>query len=314
MIKIQHIFGAAGKKPLEKSKKHKYLKTSREYFIFFGSGAILLLVTVLSLPVPSTLTKDIAIPYTAHDVKTASLELGQSKTSQSGANGVGVTRERVVKPIFAYIFDFKKLSYSAASLPTKTLKQPVNEIISQGTTKYQYMWCSNGTYRYYTSAQFQNATIGFTHTSPDYCAENNQGKETELSDEPPTPSAPPSSSLINTSLLTVPDCTTTTIPYSTDYESVSWLPSGQTENFPGLNGTYFSCLGTTVSPVNEIVYTGTGVNYDTVDQEEAQQEAQEKCSAEYQSAMAQIDALGAGDSSAAVEVQQIYQECLDAAD
>ena len=65
-------------------------------------------------------------------------------------------------------------------------KQPVAQVVSSGTKKYQYMYCSNGSYQSYTNAQFNNPNTGFTHKSPDYCAQNNQGTETQLANAPPT--------------------------------------------------------------------------------------------------------------------------------
>jgi len=65
--------------------------------------------------------------------------------------------------------------------------------------------------------------------------------------------------------------------------------------------------------VNEVVYTGTGQNYDAESQEEATEQARQKCTEEYNSAMAQINEAGAGDSSATIELQRLYSECFDAA-
>lgn len=307
-------FDTDGKQAFKSNKEWQQLRFGRKYILPISLVASLLLIIVMALPIPITLTNIKTIPFTAQDVESASLELGQTQTTQSGVDGKDVVRTSSTTPLFAYIFGFKTASYITNAPKTTIVKQPINQLIAQGTKKYQYMWCSNGSYRYYTNSQFSSPDVGFTHESPDDCAKNNEGKETQLANSPPaTKPANPSSNLINTTTPTIPDCTTTSIPYGIDYQNASWLPTGQTQTEPGLDGTYFSCLGTTVQPINEIIYTGTGINYDTVNQQEVQQAAREKCQQEYQSAMAQIDAAGAGDSSATVEVQQLYQQCLNAA-
>ena len=277
----------------------------------------LVLIIVMAIPIPSTLTSSMSVPYNSEDVNTSSLEMGQAKTTQIGSNGMDIIHTHFISPLFAYIFGLKNSSYSRSAPQTNVVKQPVTQLIAQGTMKYQYMWCSNGSYRYYTNTQFKNPTIGFTHASPDDCAKNNEGKETQLANTPPstqpTASVAPSSNLINIPALTVPTCTTTSIPYGVDYQDASWLPTGQSQTSPGLDGTYYSCLDTSVPPVNEIIYTGTGTNYNSVNQQATIQAAKEQCQQQYQSAMAQIDAAGAGDSSATIEAQQLYQQCLAAA-
>jgi hypothetical protein len=275
-----------------------------------SASIVILLLVLFFLPLFSgTIVKSFPIAYTTTKVQDPSIELGDTQTKQSGADGIKKITYAEPKSLYNIFFGGGIMSKLKVKTSTIT-KQPVQEVISSGTLKYQYMYCSNGMYRYYTNAQFKSPDIGFTHKSPDYCAQNNQGTETQLADVPPKATTPIN---IPVSSFTVPNCTTTSIPYSIDYESVSWLPTGQTQTYPGLNGTYFSCLGTTVQPVNEVVYTGTGQNYDAESQEEATEQARQKCTEEYNSTMAQINEAGAGDSSATIELQRLYSECFDAA-
>lgn len=99
----------------------------------------------------------------------AGLELGQSEIRQPGRNG----EKRTTRSLL--------FGYEISSNQTN----PIDEVTAVGTRKYQYMHCSDGSYRYYTSEQFKNPNTGFTHQSPDSCAQNGAGTQIALSDTPP---------------------------------------------------------------------------------------------------------------------------------
>lgn len=71
---------------------------------------------------------------------------------------------------------------ATTSTPTQNTISPV---INNEERRYQYMYCSNGTYRYYTDEEFNKQNTGFTESGPDYCAQNGQGKKVQLADVPP---------------------------------------------------------------------------------------------------------------------------------
>jgi hypothetical protein len=290
-----------------KPRKHKAKNLFRLISTFI---VISLLVLFFSPLFSGAIVKSFPVAYTTTKVQDSSIELGDTQTEQLGADGIKTITYAEPKSLYNILFGGGMKN--SLKIKTSTItKQAVQEVINSGTLKYQYMYCSDGMYRYYTDAQFESPDIGFTHKSTDYCAQNNEGTETQLANMPPKSTE--STSNIPISDFTVPNCTTTSIPYGVDYESVSWLPTGQTETFAGLNGTYFSCIGTSVQPVDEVVYTGTGQDYNAEAEEEATAQARQKCTDEYNSAIAQIDAAGAAGSSATIEVQQLYSECLDAA-
>lgn len=302
---IKHLTKSSTRKLRECATKHLWYS--------IGVFVVLALLILSFIPMLSgTVVQFAPVAFTTHTVQDPNIELGNTQTEQAGTNGTQKVTYSEPKSVFNAIFGGGEEDKLIERTITVT-KQPVQEIIDSGTLKYQYMYCSNGNYRYYTDTQFKNPTTGFTHKSPDYCAQNHEGTETQLADTPPKQAAAATPSIAPISSLSVPDCTTTSIPYGIDYQNVSWLPEGQTETFPGLDGTYFSCLGTTVQPLNEIVDEGTGQNYDAESQEEAQSLAEQKCTDEYNSAMAQIDEAGAAGSSASIELQQLYSECLDGA-
>lgn len=140
------------------------------------------------------------------------------------------------------------------------IKAPVNKKVVNGTKKYQYMICSDGSSRYYTDEQFKDSQTGFTSKSKDYCEENNQGYKMGLSD---TGSL---NNYISSEAETIrgeeagvgavkDGCSYTSIPYKTVYRDVSWLNKGETRISKGSNGTKSSC-GWSTSPIDEEVLRG----------------------------------------------------------
>ncbi len=79
------------------------------------------------------------------------------------------------------------ISIAGVWQPENTSQNQVEQIkeANKKTKRWQYMYCSNGSYRYYTDEQFKNPQTGFTKNSKDYCASNGQGKMTKLADKPP---------------------------------------------------------------------------------------------------------------------------------
>ena len=147
-------------------------------------AVIILGLIALVFPIPSIDSTKVALPYSQQYTQDSSLELGQQQTRQPGNNGVTLEKKRLVKPAFAHLFGLK-LTYTSSDLPSETTVQPINEIIANGTKKYQYMHCSDGTYKYYSNDQFKEPLTGFTHSSPDACAEKGNGHMTALSDVAP---------------------------------------------------------------------------------------------------------------------------------
>jgi hypothetical protein len=153
-----------------------------------GVAGAAIFIGILLIPIPSTSTELISIPYTTQQVQDSNVELGDTQSRQPGTNGQGLERHKVVKPLLSYILGLKN-DYSSSSLPTQTTQAPINEIVAQGTKRYQYMLCSNGGYTYFTNEQLQNPKIGFTHKSPDSCAAKGYGHTTGLSDTAPQQAA-----------------------------------------------------------------------------------------------------------------------------
>lgn len=129
----------------------------------------LIAFTMLLVSVFGNYSTTEAIEFEKTTVSDSGLELGQSEMRQVGKNGQNTI-------IHNLIFGFKQ---SANRI------EPTNEITAKGTRRYQYMYCSDGSYRYYTAEQFKNPNVGYTHQSPDDCAKNGNGTETTIADTPP---------------------------------------------------------------------------------------------------------------------------------
>lgn len=165
------------------SSKVSFIKNRKFYIPALIILGVVVIVAVL--PLPHTSTETLSVPYTTQYVQSADIELGESQINQQGTNGEKIVETKLVSPIFAYIIGkTSDIKYSIQK-NIQTNQAPVSKVVANGTKKYQYMWCSNGSYRYYTNDQFKNALTGFTHKSPDNCAQNNAGNMTQLSDAAP---------------------------------------------------------------------------------------------------------------------------------
>lgn len=145
---------------------------------------VILLNIIIAFPIPHNASKEITLRYKEQHIQDASLELGDKQTRQAGVNGQGLERKHEIKPLFALLLGLN-IKYSTSKLPTQTTQAPINQVVADGTKKYQYMWCSNGGYSYYSNEQFKNPKVGFTHKSVDDCAKKNYGHMTGLADTAP---------------------------------------------------------------------------------------------------------------------------------
>ena len=140
-------------------------RISPRRLITYGAlGLGLFLLTLLG----SYTTKE-TVEYSSTPITDSNLELGQTEVRQVGKNGEKEITHNL-------IFGFETSS---------TGSDAVDEIIANGSRRYQYMYCSDGSHRYYTAEQFKDPNVGFTHQSPDYCARNGAGTQTTIADVPP---------------------------------------------------------------------------------------------------------------------------------
>lgn len=128
-------------------------------------------------------SEDQTLYYETKYIDDNSLELGVDEVEQEGENG----SEKVYYERKSYLLTDDEIYKFYTD--SETEKEPVEKIIRRGTRKWQYMICSDGHYRYYTDEQFQDPKTGFTHSSEDDCAKNNQGTMIALTDAPPSASS-----------------------------------------------------------------------------------------------------------------------------
>jgi hypothetical protein len=226
--------------------------TTKKQLLGSVLAAILVIVGLSIIPFNHTGTKTVSLDYVSQSTSDPTIELGNTKISQQGVNGSGVEKYTYKKSFIEYLLG-SKVTETQVSL--RTVRQPIDQVIANGTLRYQYMYCSNGSYRSYTDAQMKDPTFGLTHKSPDYCAANNEGTETQLAN------TPPGSRTINTSSGTV--CAQKTIPPGITDQDSSSLPVGQTQTLGGMIGfqtTYCNGKITTIPPINATEFVGTGTS------------------------------------------------------
>lgn len=135
------------------------------------------------IPLPYTFAKTVTVPFDITDKKSTELELGDTKVLQEGANGSKVVQVESLHNTWGRLFGLQPTQQKET---TSTIsKPPVDRVVANGTIKYQYMLCSDGSSRYYTDEQFKDPNTGFTSKSEDYCKANNQGHKVSLSNSNP---------------------------------------------------------------------------------------------------------------------------------
>ena len=224
------------------------------------------------------------VAYSTTCIDDATLEKGTKEVQQEGVNGVRKNYFEITKKLLTG--EQTNWRY----LRWEDIKQPVNEIARCGTRKWQYMWCSDGGYRYYTDEQFSDPNTGFTHASEDFCAKNGQGAMTQLADTPPAAN--------------------NNMSHSYEWYVSMYGDPNQPIEYPTYNP----------SPMPDLVtlhddYGDNNNNQNTgTDRTTANNICQSEANSAYQSIMRQLGAMGAGSSSASIEAQRVrdntYNSCM----
>jgi hypothetical protein len=144
-------------------------------------GVVLVIgIAYFNAPLPKTVVSNSNIPFETKTVNDNSIELGEEQIRQEGENGIKEVEYSVKRTLSG-----KELSRHMRL--ERIIKAPTTKTVALGTKKFQFMWCSNGTYRYFNNEEFKNPRTGFTHKSPDSCAQNGQGHMTSIADSAPAP-------------------------------------------------------------------------------------------------------------------------------
>ena len=153
---------------------------SRKSVIKTVVTTVAVIAVIGAIPFPHTFAKNITVPFVTDDQKTQDLELGDSKVLSEGREGSKIVTVSSLQSLWGRLFGWQPIQQKEVS--STITEKPVDNIVANGTRKYQYMLCSDGSYRYYTDEQFKDENTGFTSKSEDYCKENNQGHKISLSD------------------------------------------------------------------------------------------------------------------------------------
>lgn len=285
--------------------------SSKKIFLLLSFSILVISVFVLSIPVSYEKSKVVPIDFETEFKDEATIEQGETNVAQEGKAGERYIRYKYKQSLFDYMFMREKAKKT--EIENKTTIDPVDKIVLNGIRKWQYMMCSDGSYRYYTDEQFKERNTGFTSKSPDYCAQFKQGNKISLADTPKGTSNYTKPSYVP------PNCTMVEIPYKTIYKDASWLYVGETQDGYGYNGFKYICSDgstrTSYPATDKIVYRGTKVKPQPSSYKEpsiptSDYAAKGKCDSDYSYAKAKLSISGAADSSAMELVKQLYAQCL----
>ena len=250
----------------ESAKKHfalsKYLPKNKRTVGKIIFATLLLVLIGGAIPFPYAYAKDDVISFSTENEKHAGLELGESKTIQEGRNGKKTVDIEAYQSLWSRLLGSEPINQKEVG--STITEEPITKIIADGTRKYQYMLCSDGSSRYYTDEQFKDENTGFTSKSDDYCKENGQGEKTALADSADgrvnAQTAPPVIARQNEPVRS--GCNTELLPIQTDYQYYSHMPKGTRQvASEGTNGRIVRCHGEEISRtsgVNRLVFVGTG--------------------------------------------------------
>ena len=171
-------------KKKERESFKEWRKTHRKALLitYYSVAAIVVAINIgiilNNITVTEVVERDEDIAFGTDYIDDDNLELWVEEVEKDGVNGS--------KKVY---YNERKKWLSGEILEsditnTETEKEPVNQIVRRGTRKWQYMYCSDNTYMYYTDEQFQNTYTGFTHASEDQCASSGHGSMTSLADSP----------------------------------------------------------------------------------------------------------------------------------
>lgn len=180
LIPSSHKNKRASKQPSKLTTLSNLLNKNKKKALRIASIVIVLVAIGGAIPFPHTFAKTVSTPFATDTQQSAELELDDSKVVQEGINGSKSLQMSSWQSMWGRLFGLQPIQ--PKELKSIVLKSPTNKIVVEGTRKYQYMLCSDGSYRYYTDEQFKEPTTGFTSKSSDYCKENNQGYKLSLAD------------------------------------------------------------------------------------------------------------------------------------
>lgn len=168
----------------ERKSFKEWRKTHRKtlLIVYYAVAAIVIVVNIgiilNNITITEVVERDEDIAFSTDYVDDGNLELWVEEVEREGVNG----RKKVY-------YNERKKWLSGEVLESdvenvETEEEPISQVVRRGTRKWQYMYCSDNTYMYYTDEQFQNTYTGFTHSSEDQCASSGHGSMTALADSP----------------------------------------------------------------------------------------------------------------------------------
>lgn len=150
--------------------------------------AFVLILGALLFPYSTEQSTSHSVQFKIENKNSEELELGESKTLSEGSNGSYTVMTVSTGSILARVMDhlFGVGIVQEKEVSRTTTKEAQDKVVLVGKRRYQYMYCSDSSYRYYTDEQLKDESVGFTSKSEDYCKKNNQGVKVQLANAPPS--------------------------------------------------------------------------------------------------------------------------------
>lgn len=285
----------------------------RKYRPLLVVVSMLVVGAVLFWPISSSENVERKIEFSTKNTDSAEYELGEVIVSQDGVSGKKAVTYSVKTNIFSILLG---IDGHREEVSSKVVASPTEKIVVSGTRKYQYMLCSDGSYRYYTDEQFKDPNTGFTSKSEDSCAKSNQGVKLKLADDAKGGVRQSSVAQNNTPTANLPTDSSckkiNIVKYKTVTTNDPSMSKGARQVMRnGSDGYTFSCprinVNNVIQPVDELVYIGTGENAAAqaaeqarLEQEAALREQHNNWLACSQSVRSQVAAINGGDPTAAI--------------
>lgn len=167
----------------------KLLPRNKKSMVKAVAALIIIIAIGGAIPLPHTFAKTVTIPFDTDKQLSAELELNDSKIIKEGTDGAKIVQVKSLQSLWGRVFGQSPMRQEET---TSIVSKPsFNKIVAEGTVRYQYMLCSDGSYRYFTDEKFKDVKVGFTSKSQDDCAANNKGRKVSLTNSNPsnTPSS-----------------------------------------------------------------------------------------------------------------------------
>ncbi|MDQ5913926.1 MAG: hypothetical protein QG623_545, partial [Patescibacteria group bacterium] len=126
--------------------------TVRQWILLSIFSVLLLVGALMRIPIKYEKTEIGSLRYSTKYKEEKNLELNTEKIITEGQDGKSETKYLYTQSLFDYIF--RRSNVKKEVLEVEPVAKPQDEIVLKGKRKWQYMMCSDGSYRYFKDNEF----------------------------------------------------------------------------------------------------------------------------------------------------------------